>query len=62
MLAVVGAGWLTACKSTEPASAPIPTVPVATVEPATLANDLSLTAEFLPYQDVEVMAKVAGYV
>jgi len=29
---------------------------------ATLANDLTLTAEFLPYQDVDVMAKVAGYV
>jgi RND family efflux transporter MFP subunit len=61
-LAVVGAGWLAACKSTAPIAAPIPTVPVATVEPATMANDLSLTAEFLPYQDVDVMAKVAGYV
>jgi len=37
-------------------------VPVATVGTATLANDLTLTAEFLPYQDVDVMAKVAGYV
>jgi RND family efflux transporter MFP subunit len=58
----VGAATLTACKSSAPAAATIPTVPVATVGTATLANDLTLTAEFLPYQDVDVMAKVAGYV
>jgi RND family efflux transporter MFP subunit len=53
---------LTACKSTPPPVATIPIVPVATVGTATMANDLTLTAEFLPYQDVDVMAKVAGYV
>jgi RND family efflux transporter MFP subunit len=56
------AGLLTACKSAAPPPAAIPTVPVATVGTATLENDLTLTAEFLPYQDVDVMAKVAGYV
>jgi RND family efflux transporter MFP subunit len=56
------AGLLTGCKSSAPPVATIPTVPVATVGKATLANDLTLTAEFLPYQDVDVMAKVAGYV
>jgi RND family efflux transporter MFP subunit len=61
LLSVSGAG-LTACKSSAPPSAPIPTVPVATVANATLTNDLTLTAEFIPYQDVDVMAKVAGYV
>lgn len=56
------AGLLTACKTAAPPPAPVPTVPVATVGTASLANDLTLTAEFLPYQDVDVMAKVAGYV
>ena len=59
---LAGAGLLTGCKSSAPPPATIPTVPVATVGRATLANDLMLTAEFLPYQDVDVMAKVAGYV
>jgi RND family efflux transporter MFP subunit len=53
---------LTACKSAPPPAVPVPTVPVATAAPATLANDLALTAEFRPYQEVDVMAKVAGYV
>jgi RND family efflux transporter MFP subunit len=37
-------------------------VPVAPVSRANLSNDLTLTGEFTPYQDVDVMAKVAGYV
>jgi RND family efflux transporter MFP subunit len=37
-------------------------VPVARVERTSLANDLVLSAEFTPYQEVDVMAKVAGYV
>lgn len=39
-----------------------PTVAVAKVSTGNLANNLVLTAEFRPYQEVEVMAKVAGYV
>jgi RND family efflux transporter MFP subunit len=60
--AIVSAGLLTSCKSAPPVVAPSPTVPVATAAPATLENDLTLTAEFRPYQEVDVMAKVAGYV
>jgi RND family efflux transporter MFP subunit len=37
-------------------------VAVAKCERADLARDLVLTAEFRPYQEVDVMAKVAGYV
>ena len=59
---LAAAALLSGCKSSAPPPATIPTVPVATVGRATLANDLTLTAEFLPYQDVDVMAKVAGYV
>ena len=37
-------------------------VPVAKVVRCNLSNDITLTAEFIPYQEVDVMAKVAGYV
>jgi RND family efflux transporter MFP subunit len=51
-----------ACRQTATAAAELPTVPIATAGPANLSNELVLTAEFKPYQDVDVMAKVAGYV
>lgn len=38
------------------------TVAVAKVSRADLSNDLMLTAEFAPYQEVDVMAKVSGYI
>jgi RND family efflux transporter MFP subunit len=56
------AGFLTSCSSSAPPPAELPTVPVATASPATLQNNLVLSAEFEPFQDVDVMAKVAGYV
>ncbi|MFC6644199.1 efflux RND transporter periplasmic adaptor subunit [Granulicella cerasi] len=56
------ASILTSCKSAPPPPAEVPTVPVATVSPATLQNNVVLSAEFAPFQDVDVMAKVAGYV
>ena len=37
-------------------------VPVVKAARADLASDLVLTAEFEPFQQVDVMAKVAGYV
>ena len=40
----------------------VPSVAVAEVKTTTLASDLVLTAEFKPYQEIDVMAKVAGYV
>lgn len=55
-------GALSSCRSTVAATTPVPTVPVATVRFANLEHDLVLTAEFHPYQEVDVMAKVAGYV
>jgi RND family efflux transporter MFP subunit len=39
-----------------------PAVAVAKVVKKDLSHDLTLTAEFRPFQEVEVMAKVAGYV
>jgi len=40
----------------------VQSVAVAEVKTATLASDLVLTAEFKPFQEIDVMAKVAGYV
>jgi RND family efflux transporter MFP subunit len=65
MLIAASAGascLLTACRQTTVSAVETPTVPTATVEPANLTNELALTAEFIPYQEVDVMAKVAGYV
>jgi RND family efflux transporter MFP subunit len=39
-----------------------PLVPVAKAARADLVSDVALTAEFQPFQQVDVMAKVAGYV
>lgn len=40
----------------------IPVVPVARAQRANISDDLTVTAEFIPYQEVDVMAKVAGYI
>ncbi|MEK6397681.1 MAG: efflux RND transporter periplasmic adaptor subunit [Terriglobus sp.] len=54
---------VTGCKSAAPTDSSAPqTVPVAIAAPASLENDLVLSAEFRPFQEVDVMAKVAGYV
>jgi RND family efflux transporter MFP subunit len=42
--------------------AEIPTVAVAKVTTEDLSRELVLTAEFKPFQEVDVMAKVAGYI
>src|ERR1039458_3510805 len=44
------------------AASDIPTVAVARAATANLSRDLILTAEFKPNQEVDVMAKVSGYV
>lgn len=62
LFTVSGASLLTACKSPAPLPVDTPIVPVARVGPATLENNLTLSAEFEAFQDVDVMAKVAGYV
>jgi RND family efflux transporter MFP subunit len=40
----------------------LPIVPVVKVSRADLASDVTLTAEFEPFQQIDVMAKVSGYV
>ena len=43
-------------------AADIPTVAVAKVSTEDLSHGMVLTAEFKPFQEVDVMAKVAGYI
>lgn len=43
-------------------SAELQVVPVAKAARTNLSNVVTLTGEFLPYQEVDVMAKVAGYI
>src|ERR1035438_1113264 len=40
----------------------VPFAAVAPVTRADIANSLSVAGEFLPYQEVEIHAKVAGYI
>ena len=68
LLAALGAFLLSSCGNNKDAQAStsatseIPTVAVAKVATADLSRDLILTAEFKPFQEVDVMAKVSGYV
>jgi len=66
LLAVPLLLMLTACSRSEgektSAAEPAPLVPTAKVARIDLANDLVLTAEFEPFQQVDLMAKVSGYV
>ena len=62
MTAIAVVALTQGCKTAAPVSIPVVTVPVATAGPASLENNLVLSAEFRPYQEVDVMAKVAGYV
>src|SRR5690348_400440 len=55
-----------ACNSKVKAATEAPSVvqraAVATVKRETVRNQLSIAGEFFPYQEVELHAKVAGYV
>ena len=51
------------CKSGEkPEQDATPIAPVVTVERTSLANKLTVAGEFIPYEEVELHAKVAGYI
>ncbi len=65
LLAIALAMFASACsKPTEPvaAAAPAPSVPAVRVTRADLSGTITLTGEFVAYQEVDVMAKVAGYI
>ena len=56
------AGCNAKVKATTDAPSSLPRAAVASVKRQTLSNQLSIAGEFLPYQEVELHAKVAGYV
>lgn len=65
--AVIGmSAYLCSCEKKEAPTAAaaesVSVVPVAKVGHSDLSRDIVLTAEFQPYQEVDVMAKVSGYV
>jgi RND family efflux transporter MFP subunit len=67
-LLVAGAVMSTSCSRTAPVQASatpseeVPNIAVAKAELKDLSHGLVLTAEFKPYQEIDVMAKVAGYI
>jgi RND family efflux transporter MFP subunit len=67
-LAVVSACLTASCSRSNPVQAEsprrtdAPSVAVAKATTEDLAQNVALTAEFRPYQEVDVMAKVAGYI
>ena len=61
MAALVSCGRTQVEASVTPADS-TPVVPVVKAARTNLTGELMLTAEFEPFQEVDVMAKVAGYV
>jgi RND family efflux transporter MFP subunit len=61
LVAALGGGACTRAGTASEVTAP-PAVAVASVTRGDLAQTLTLAAEFRPYQEIEVHAKVAGYV
>jgi RND family efflux transporter MFP subunit len=53
---------LSGCKEKQAKSAPIPTASVAPVTREDLASTLTVAGEFQPFQEVELHAKVSGYI
>lgn len=49
-------------EASSPKASEVPTVAVAKVHAEDLSHNLVMTAEFKPFQEVDVMAKVAGYI
>jgi RND family efflux transporter MFP subunit len=61
LIAATGCGHSGGSSSSVSADAPLPAA-VVKVRRAPLSNTLSIAGEFLPYQEVELHAKVAGYI
>ena len=56
-------GLLGGCSKTQPASADAkPTVAVVKVARRNLADDVEIASEFQPCQEIEVYAKISGYI
>jgi len=63
IVTIVGArAWRHPANASVPDTVTVPTVSVAKAQRETLSKEISIPAEFRPYTDVEVHAKVSGYV
>jgi RND family efflux transporter MFP subunit len=68
LIAIAAVSLTSSCSKHDPVQASTvkpaeaPTVPVAKASTEDLSHGLVLTAEFKPYQEVDVMAKIAGYI
>jgi RND family efflux transporter MFP subunit len=64
LLTILAAALLAGCGSTAKtkADADAPSVAVVKVTRQNLSNDLEIASEFLPYQEIDVYAKVSGYI
>jgi RND family efflux transporter MFP subunit len=65
LLTILAAALLGGCGSTGKTKADesdAPTVAVVKVTRQNLSNDLEIASEFLPYQEIDVYAKVSGYI
>ena len=63
IVAIVGArAWRHPANASVPDTVIVPTVPVAKAQRETLSKEISIPAEFRAYTDVEVHAKVSGFV
>src|SRR5882724_10847270 len=62
LLAMLAGSCTRAPKVEARAPTDIPTVAVAKATKEELSHNLTLTAEFRPFQEIDVMAKVSGYV
>jgi RND family efflux transporter MFP subunit len=62
LMAMTSSCARTGATETTQAVADAPTVAVVKATRTDLASDLVLTAEFAPYQEIDVMAKVSGYI
>ena len=61
LTALAGAGCSGSRASAERAETTVPTVAVARIARGDIAQSLTIPAEFRPFQEIEVHAKVAGY-
>ncbi len=61
LLSLPGLGFL-GCKSDKPEPVPVATASTATVTRADLSSTISVAGEFQPFQEVDLHAKVSGYI
>ena len=62
MLIALPCFLLTGCRDKQPSTVPVATASVAPVTQSDISSTLTVAGEFQPYQEVELHAKVSGYI